>query len=784
MKGVSPGDRSAPTAHPPLEPRPVLRNFHQQRRGRTLDKEQPTAQKRILIEGDTCWRREHAERAAVLIDAASYFEALRASLLAAQRSIIILGWELHSRTRLEGHSRPTDDAPAELGKLLRWLLRQRPHLELRILLWNHPVLYAVHRELFPRWIFGPRKEKRAEIVLDSHLPVGASHHEKLVVIDDEVAYCGGVDLTVRRWDIAAHHPAEPRRKDPARKPYVPQHDVQIVVQGAAAAALADRARTRWELAGGGPIAPPRGPAGGAGSAWPQQLKPDFEDTAIGIMRTVAALDEPGKEIREIERATVAAIGSAERLIYIENQYVTSKAACDALVACMRAKPHLETLVVTSRDPGGWLESETMGVGRQQFMAAFDEPSLAARIQFVAPLARSEGPADEDASKITVDGILAIRVHAKVLIVDDTLLRIGSSNLNNRSMGYDTECDVAIEAENAAQRAAIASVRNRLIAEHWGSDEKCVAAALGHCQRVSAALESLRRVPVFSTAHGAGHPRLQPWRRAARAPAYRSIEPIERVNTPGIELVVQLGDPERVVSAEELVAQATGIRDPRPLKWGFALLGAAAVVALLVFGFSRLGLGMADIAQRVGVGIESLAASPWRVPLVLVVFVAASVVAVPILALIGATVVTLGPVLGFVTSAIGTLLAASATFGIGRLIGRRPLTRWLGTKLDAIEKRVSKRGIIAIALIRKVPIAPFTFVNMLIGALGIRYRDFILGTALGMLPGIAAFAFVSDRAIDAWREPTLQNIALIATAIVLWLSVVFGIQWMFNRRAGR
>ena len=50
-------------------------------------------------------------------------------------------------------------------------------------------------------------------------------------------------------------------------------------------------------------------------------------------------------------------------------------------------------------------------------------------------------------------------------------------------------------------------------------------------------------------------------------------------------------------------------------------------------------------------------------------------------------------------------------------------------------------------------APFTFVNMAIGALGIRYRDFILGTALGMLPGIAAFAFVSERVIDAWREPT-------------------------------
>jgi len=737
----------------------------------------------LLIEGDTCWRRAHAARAAVLVDAASYFDALRASLLAAQRSVMILGWEMHSRTRLEGAQRPTDGAPAELGKLLRWLLKRRPQLTIKILLWNHPVVYAVHRELFPRWIFGPRVPDRVEIMLDSHLPAGASHHEKLVIIDDEVAYCGGVDLTVRRWDVAAHHPAEPRRRDNARKPYVPLHDVQIVVQGAVAAALGERARARWRHAGGKPIERLHA-ARKASNAWPQHVEPDFTDLDVGIMRTVAALEEGDEEVREIERATVAAIGSAERFIYIENQYITSKTACEALVARMRVRRELEVVVVTTREPGGWLEAGTMGVGRQNFMAAFDDASLKDRIRFVAPLARCTAPTGEESPKIVVDGTLSIHVHAKLLIVDDKFLRIGSSNLNNRSMGYDTECDLAIEGDNAAKRRSIASVRNRLIAEHWGSDEKNVQAALARADSVRAALESLPRVPVFSTAHAPRHPRLQPWLRAARAPAYRSVAPIEREEAAGIELVVQLGDPERVVSADELIEQATGLRDPRPLKWTVALLAVAAVAALLLFGFSRLGLGMGDLAQRIGAGIESLAGNPWRVPLVLLIFVVASVVSVPILALIGATVVTLGPVLGFIASAAGTMLAAAATFGIGRLIGRKPLHRWLGKRLDALEQRIAKRGVIAIALIRKVPVAPFTFVNMLIGALGIGFRDFIFGTALGMLPGIAAFAFVSEAVIDAWHEPTPKNVALIAAAIVVWLSVVFGIQWALNRRSER
>jgi uncharacterized membrane protein YdjX (TVP38/TMEM64 family) len=558
----------------------------------------------------------------------------------------------------------------------------------------------------------------------------------------------------------------------------------MVLEGEAAAALGERVRDRWAHAGGERVPQAARQPCESSSAWPRHVQPDFENTCVGIMRTIAALDERDEDIREIERSTVAAIGSAERLVYIENQYITANSACEALAARMRAKPKLQAVVVTTHELGGWLEAEVMGIGRQRFMAAFDDAALKSRIQFVAPTSHAREAADDEAAAaIAVDGTLPIHVHSKVLIVDDAYLRVGSSNLNNRSMGFDTECDVAIEAQSAAERKAIASVRNRLIAEHWGSDEASVAKALASGEPLSGALASLPPVPVFSTAHGARHARFKPWRRAARAPAYRRVRPIEREqDLKGLDLVVQLGDPERVVSAEELVAQATGLRDARPLKWSVAVLGALVVIALLLLGFSRLDLTLGDVASRVGVAIESLAGSPWRVPLVLAIFVLASVVSVPILALIGATVVTLGPVLGFVCSAVGTLLAAGATFGVGRLIGRKPLKRWLGKKLDALEERIAKRGVIAIALIRKVPVAPFTFVNMGLGAVGIRFRDFMIGTALGMLPGIAAFAFVSETALAAWREPTPGNIALIAGAIALWLGVVFGIQWVLNRRA--
>jgi phosphatidylserine/phosphatidylglycerophosphate/cardiolipin synthase-like enzyme/uncharacterized membrane protein YdjX (TVP38/TMEM64 family) len=708
----------------------------------------------------------------VLVDAADYFTALRSSLLAARRSILILGWELHSRTRLEGTRRPRDGAPAELGALLRWLLRHRPGLEIRILLWNHPTLYAIQRELFPRFIFGHRKLERVEIRLDNHLPLGACHHEKLVVVDDNVAYCGGIDLTLRRWDTSAHHPAEPRRRLDNREPYVPMHDVQMLVDGEAAAALGERARERWLHAGAAEL-PPLRPGG---DAWPPGVRADFENVEIGIVRTAAALEETCKDVREVEHSTVAALSQAERLVYIENQYITSKSACEALRSRMLANPKLEAIVVTTRELGGWLEAEVMGVGRQQFMAAFAEEPLAGRIHFVSPVAT--GPA------VRAKGgePYSIHVHAKVLIVDDRFLRVGSSNLNNRSMGFDTECDLAIEASTAAQRRSIAAVRARLVAEHWGSDAESAAHALAERRNVWAALEALPRVPVYSTAQSTRYRRLAPWRRAERAHAQRSVVPLPVTETSASAgLVLQLGDPERALSPEQLIAQAVGVKRPRRLlRLSAGLLAATVVVALLV-ALDRAGIGVLDLGSKLVDGIGALGQSSWGIPLVVAAFVVGSLIAVPILALIGATVIALGPVLGFVCSAAGTLLAATVTFGVGKLIGRQPLQSWLGSRLESLERRFTNRGIIAVALIRKVPFAPFTIVNMLIGAIGIRYRDFLLGTSLGMLPGIAAFAFVSDRALDAWREPTPRNLALIAGALLLWLGVVLGVQQLANRR---
>jgi phospholipase D1/2 len=722
----------------------------------------------FLVEGDTCWRKVHAPRAAVLIDAAEYFGALRESLLRAERSIFILGWELHSRTCLRGNEYGKKErSTTELGKLLRRMLRHKRNLEIRILLWDHSVFFAAQRELFPRWMFGWRRRRRVEVRLDSRLPLGAAHHEKLVVIDDAVAYCGGIDLTLRRWDTQDHRPIEPRRCDPQNRPYIPVHDVQMVVDGEAAAALGERARERWENAGGGRL-PALEPCG---DPWPRRIEPAFKGAEVGVIRTVGAVEAKEAEVREGERSIVEAIRRAERLVYIENQYITARVVAQALVARMRVNRSLEVLVITSREPRGWLESETMGAGRQLFMAAFDEGDLCRRIHFLYPFARGL-PGDEEYEPANkhADGTYSIHIHSKVLIVDDAFLRIGSSNLNNRSMGFDTECDLGIEADTPAQRAAIAGVRDRLVAEHWGLEPEDVERALASGKPVLSALAAAQRSLLGRTSP------------SAVAPPPRAVAPLEREETEPSELLLELGDPERAVTAERIAQRLDPVRGRPVLKWTLGMT-AAALLVLAAFALLRylpsVGPGF---VERTTAAAASLRGSPAGVPVVLLAFAVGSVVSFPIVVLIGATVFALGPLLGFVCATVGTWLAATITFWLGRALGRKPLRRWLGRRAQVLESRLERRGIIAVALIRKVPIMPFALVNMLIGASGVAYRDFTLGTAIGMWPEIAAIAFVGGRAVELWTHPTTANLALAIVAVLLWVAVLLGLQRAMNHRA--
>ena len=434
----------------------------------------PLSQERLLEPGRNCWRIERATRAALIVDADEYFRAARAAMCKARRRIMLVGWDFDARISLDRSGREIE-GPREIAPLLQWLVGRNKELEIYILRWDVGALKTLlnGRTLLAlaRWIWHPR----ISVQLDGHHPVAASHHQKIVVIDDNLAFCGGIDMTGDRWDTRAHLEADPLRRKPDGTPYKPWHDATTALEGPVAAALGDLCRERWKASGRKPLAPVEDGA----ECWPDDLQPMARDIQVAISRTVPAMPDTD-EIIEIERLYVDLIGAARRSIYIENQYLASRKIAIALASSLEAADGPEIVVVNPKRAEGWIEPLAMDTARARLHEALRRRDARGRFRLYHPVNEAGTP---------------IYVHAKIMIVDDRLVHIGSSNLNNRSLGLDTECDVTFDAALSPSRDLTilpAALRHSLVAEHLGVEPAVVDDAVAACGSLIDAIERLRR----------------------------------------------------------------------------------------------------------------------------------------------------------------------------------------------------------------------------------------------------------------------------------------------------
>jgi phospholipase D1/2 len=297
--------------------------------------------------GRNCYRTALAQRAALLVDGDAYFRAFAHAALRATHSIVLVAWDFHSQTRLHLNEAAIPDL---LGDFLNFLLRRNRRLRIFILAWDYPLVFGRGREPPAGSDGGWQPHRRLSFHYDSSCPMGAAHHQKIVVIDGSVAFCGGIDLTLGRWDTTLHSSADPRRTNATgTEPYGPVHDAMLVVDSGAARALQSVASERWARATGNVL-----PVGYAdGDPWPTSVGVTFSDVDVALARTApAGSDEPA--INEVEALYLDLIGAARRYIYIENQYFTSKVLGDALAARLAEPEGPEEVVVLRLASSGWL----------------------------------------------------------------------------------------------------------------------------------------------------------------------------------------------------------------------------------------------------------------------------------------------------------------------------------------------------------------------------------------------------------------------------------------------
>lgn len=404
------------------------------------------------------WRYAHAQRARVVVDGADYFKFIQQAMLKARQRMLLIGWDFDTRIHLSRGRRWYEKGrdrgfPSRLGSFIVWLTKKSPNLEVRILKWSYSVLKMAQRGSMlldlARWF----RHSRIDFKFDIAHPVGCCHHQKIVVIDDDFAVCGGIDLTTRRWDTREHKEEDERRTRPRHGTYPPWHDVTMMMEGEVAGVLEDLGRARWVRAGG-EVLEKCTPT--EETAWPDELEATFEDVEIGIARSRAEYDGDRK-VDEVENLFLEQIANAKKFIYAENQYFASRTITEAIAKRLTEDDPPEFVIVTPITADGWLEGKAMDPARAELVKAI----------------RALDEHDRFHLYIPYSGETPIYVHAKLTIIDDQILRIGSSNFNNRSMGLDTECDVFIDCNrpaNAHACDAIRELRHSLLAEHCGIEE--------------------------------------------------------------------------------------------------------------------------------------------------------------------------------------------------------------------------------------------------------------------------------------------------------------------------
>lgn len=714
----------------------------------------------VFQPGRNCWRVEPARQAAFIVDGEDYFRAFVEAARKAKRSILITGWDFHSRTRLV--CRGPNDCDLELGEFLNDLVRRNRHLHVHVLIWDYPVIFGLDREWAPFYGLGWQPHRRVHFRYDNTHPTGGCHHQKIVVIDDMVAFNGGIDLTWRRWDTNEHSPDNEHRHVKGAA-YPPFHDLMMAVEGDTARALGDVIRERWRKATGETLKPPsqqrrvfRRKAAAAEmktSRWPESLKPSVQDVDIAVSRTEPAINgSPG--VREVETLYFDMIAAARRSIYIENQYFTADKVGDALAARLEEPDGPEIIVVLRELSHGWLEELTMQTLRTRLIAKLRAADKHNRFRVFYPF---------------IDGLkqgTCIDVHSKMIVIDDDIVRIGSANLANRSMGLDTECDLTIEAHGRYDvQEQIRAFRSLLLAEHLGYQAWQVNEAVGRAANLRDAIDRLRRED-------------------------RTLKPIAELPQVSEALlnVVSVADPEKPVALSDL-AQIFSAGDSHEVSDGEHALAAnvsgpswgklAAITAVLL-GLTALWQ-FTPLAQYLEgtriTGWAREAGQQWWVPVLTVLaFTPASYVMFPRPLITLFAVIAYGPVWGFVLAMLGIQVAAWSSYVAGRRLDPGTIRRLAGAKLDRILQVLRRRGLVAMTALRLVPLAPFAVEGFVAGAIRMRLWEFLLGTAIGILPGTLTSTVFGDQ-LQTWLDdPARINYWMIAFVLFL----LGGATWFVRR----
>jgi uncharacterized membrane protein YdjX (TVP38/TMEM64 family) len=511
------------------------------------------------------------------------------------------------------------------------------------------------------------------------------------------------------------------------------------VSGPAAAALGELARDRWRALGAERLPVP---SPSPDDLWPEGVTADLEEVPTAIARTM-----PGSgarpPVRECEALFIDSIALARQSIYIESQYFTNEKIARALNGRLRQPDGPEVIVIAPRECQGWLEKSTMGAFRDGVFREMLAADVHGRLRLVYPAAsQSRG--------------VATFIHSKVMVVDDEFARIGSANCSRRSMGVDTECDLAVNACGEPRvRTGIRRIRDRLLGEHLSLQPDVVSQQLEHGG-------SLRQLV---DRHARGEHTLV----RVELPARPEEAPSEAVRA--------AADPDEPIGLAtpvgELVPAVDARRDGSPLRlWVLPSIVLAA--AVVVAWAASVGGGPHELRALERI-LGAISASPDAVWIGAVVFLAAGLMLVPLELLALGAGLSFGAAGGGGVAAMGSLAAAVVGYGLGRLMGRTRLSRWMSRQSFRSGGQLQAKGLLDVVALRLASVASAGSVHLLCGAWRVPFARYLLGTAIGMAPAIAALCLLGGLLRQTLLQPSIANGLLAIGAAVVVIAIAAGLR---------
>ena len=402
-------------------------------------------------------------------------------------------------------------------------------------------------------------------------------------------------------------------------------------------------------------------------------------------------------------------------------------------------------LILPRETSGWLVESTVGLLRDRLLEKLFEADEQGRLKAVAP---QVGKDDEE--------LEYVYVHAKVVIIDDRILKIGSSNLSNRSMRVDSEIDLTLEFTEPNE--AIEQLRHQLTGMHFGLSSEEWAKR----EKEANAYEALKEA--MESSGKDGH-RLVDLPYGCENDLQRSLAD------------TQLLDPDVPIDPEFLIRTSIE-KEERPFVWKRVLKIGSSLVAALVLGFGVYWLWGETLQKEMAVSwLTSIEESGWSGLIVLAVFAIGGTIGVPLNFMLVTTAMVIGSRFAIMYGIPGALLSSCIGFYLGRALGK-PLVRRFGSEaVELVSRKLGERSFRSVAFIRLIPVAPFFIVNMVAGASYLRFKHYLVGTTLGMAPGMTAVVLLANRAEAAARRPGWDTILTLVIVVALLVGL-----FIFLRRA--